>query len=358
MKPQLSTTLLICLTTIFTFQSCKKDKDNKVAQEVTPSEVIHDFAHKVAFATYSDLEVKANLLYLQVQSFNSTNSNADLASCKQLWKDTRAVWEKNEAFLFGPVATEDMDPGIDDWPVNKDDLDTLLASNQVFTSGFLDSTQTTLKGFHPMEYLLFGTNGNKTASEFTSREKEYLLALGDYIKRLSTKIRKSWDPSESGNYLVNFTSAGQAGSNYATKRAALEELVNSMIGICEEVSGGKIEEPLAAQNPNLEESQFSQNSIEDFTNNMRSVQNAYFGDYLEDGIGLNKWVNQSNISLDNKVQQRLTAAINSFSLITVPFGQAIITQQLQLHQVQEKINELKDVLEGELLPYIQAGITD
>ena len=52
----------------------------------------------------------------------------------------------------------------------------LLASNQAFTQGFLDSTQTTLKGFHPMEYLLFGANGAKIPSDFTPREKEYLIA--------------------------------------------------------------------------------------------------------------------------------------------------------------------------------------
>ena len=135
-------------------------------------------------------------------------------------------------------------------------------------------------------------------------------------------------------------------------------MINAMIGICEEVAEGKIQEPLLAQDPKLEESQFSHNSITDFTNNMRSVQNVYFGNYIENGRGLNEWVNASNISLDNKVQQKISAAINSFNLITLPFGQAILSQQTQLHSVQQSINELKDVLENELLPFVQQTITD
>lgn len=354
---------IICLSAFtlivgVTLSSCKKKKDEEVTPVTETSEVLNDFSHKVALATYSDLESKANSLHAKVLLFNSSSSSTDLEASKQLWKDARAAWEQSEAFLFGPVATEDLDPSIDSWPVNKGDLDSLLASSQAFTQGFLDSTQNTLKGFHPMEYLLFGANGNKVPADFTAREREYLIALADYIKRLTQNLKKSWDPNETGNYIAQVTSAGLSGSLYATKRAAFEEIINAMIGICDEVANGKIHEPLLAQDPSLEESPFSKNSIIDFTNNMRSVQNVYFCKYIEDGKGLNEWVNENNISLDNKVQLKITAAINSFNLITLPFGEAIISQQTQLNTVQQSINELKDVLEVELLPFVQATITE
>ncbi len=247
-KTQISITIvaLVLLTS-----SCRKNKESETSPSTETGEVLNDFAYKVAFATYIDLESKALSLHSKIMLFNSSNSASDLESCKQLWKDTRAAWEQNEAFLFGPVATEDIDPGIDDWPVNKADLDSLLSSNQAFTQGFLDSTQTTLKGFHPMEYLLFGTTGNKLATDFTQREKAYLVSLADYIKRLTIKVRKSWDPNETGNYLTHIVNAGKSGSLYGSKLAAFEEIINAMIGICEEVADGKIQEPLVAQNPSL-----------------------------------------------------------------------------------------------------------
>lgn len=337
--------------------SCKKKKEETIPS-VETSDVIADFAHKVAFATYLDLENKANELHSKILLFNSNNSSSDLEDSKRIWKETRAAWEQSEGFLFGPVATQNLDPGIDDWPINKADLDSILASNQVFSQGFLDSTQTTLKGFHPMEYLLFGVSGNKVSSEFTAREKEYLVALADYLKRLTTSIRIIWDPNLPGNYTDQLITAGEANSHYTSQRAVFEEIINAMIGICEEVAEAKIQEPLVMQDPSLEESPFSQNSMTDFTNNIRSVQNVYLGSYKEDGIGLNEWVNANNISLDNAIQQKITIAINSFSLITLPFGQAILTQQNQLNTLQQNILELKNVLENELLPFVQTTITD
>ncbi len=353
---KVSLVLIICLG--ITLSACKKKKEEEDIPATETTVVLSEFSHKVVLATYLDLEAKASAMHSKIILFNSSNSQSDLNASKQLWKDTRAAWEQSEAFLFGPVATQDLDPSIDSWPVNKADLDSLLSSAQSFTQGYLDSTQSTLKGFHPLEYILFGTNGNKLPAEFSAREREYMVALADYIKRLTLTLRKSWDPNESGNYLTQVITAGQTGSLYASKRAAFEEIINAMVGICEEVAGGKIQEPLAMQDPSLEESPFSQNSITDFTNNIRSVQNAYLGNYSEDGIGLNEWVNENNISLDNKIQLKLTAAINSFNLVTLPFGQAILSQQNQLNSVQQAINELKDVLEGELLPFVQASIVD
>ena len=139
---QLIAPALLVLALAISSSSCRKSKDAEAKAATETSEVLNDFSYKVVLATYLDLEAKANALHLKVIQFNSSNTSSDLEASKLLWKDTRAVWELNEAFLFGPVATENFDPEIDDWPVNKGDLDSLLISNQTFTQGFLDSTQT------------------------------------------------------------------------------------------------------------------------------------------------------------------------------------------------------------------------
>jgi hypothetical protein len=62
--------------------------------------------------------------------------------------------------------------------------------------------------------------------------------------------------------------------------------MDAMIDICNEVANGKIAEPYIQQNSSLEESPFASNSIIDFTNNIKSVQNMYLGKYTNDGKGL------------------------------------------------------------------------
>lgn len=343
---------------VILFGSCKKDPvkipDNTTDTETIQSEILNSFSVNVAEATYSTLSDKANLLYQAIQTFSATPTDINLTACKQLWKDTRKTWELSEGFLFGPAETQSIDPRIDTWPVNYVDLDSVLADTNTFTVSYINSLDDALRGFHPIEYLLFGTNGNKTTSQFTEREKQYLLALANHLKSLTTLLAQGWSSTIPENYAVEFTTAGQTTSLYPNKRAAFEELVNAMIGICDEVANGKIEEPFAAQNPLLEESPFSANSITDFTNNIKSVQNVYLGNYIADGKGLEDLVRLNNLSLDGTIKNKINTAIASLNTITLPFGEAIVSQQVQITNAQAAINSLKETLENDLFPFIQA----
>ncbi len=334
--------------------SCKKEETEETpATENLKVKILEDFSLNIAQATYNDLATRASQLRLQVETFTSNINEPNLTQCKQGWRDCRAAWEQSESFLFGPVASDNIDPRIDSWPVNYNDLDSILASSALFTAGYVDSLEDALKGFHPIEYLLFGTGGNKSAVQFTPRELDFLNALVVNLEALTAQVASRWNPSVSGNYTTNFNTAGQSGSSYTSRRAAYEEIVNAMIGICEEVADGKMGEPLALQDPSLEESPFSFNSNTDFTNNIRGVKNVYLGVYQADGKGIEDLVRENNLSLDGRVKQKIENAIAALNAITAPFGQAIITQPVQVQNAIDAIDELKNVLEIELLPYVQ-----
>jgi predicted lipoprotein len=337
---------------------CKKEPD---PQPETPSapgsdlkaDVLASFTANVAQPTYNDLGNKTLQLYIAVQNFDTATTDANLADCKQLWRDARHAWEQSEGFLFGPAATENIDPRIDTWPVDYVALDSVLGSSAVFSESYVNSLDDALRGFHPVEYLLFGTGGNKTASQFNAREKEYLIALASNLKNLTADLVHGWNTSVTGNYTSQVNNAGTGASVYATKRAAYEEIVIAMAGICDEVANGKIEEPFVAQDPSLEESPFSNNSLIDFTNNIKSVQNIYLGSYTSDGKGLEDLVRANNLSLDGTIKNKINAALAALNSITVPFGQAIISQPVQVTNAQNAINGLRDVLENELLTFVQ-----
>lgn len=337
---------------------CKKEPDPEPETPVTPgsdlkADILASFSTNIARATYDDLANKSSQLKTAVVTFSTAQTDANLTACKQLWKDTRSAWEQSEGFLFGPVATDNIDPRIDTWPVDYTALDSVLGSSAVFTETYINSLDDALRGFHPAEYLLFGNNGNKVAADFTTREKEYLIALTQNIETLTAQLSASWNPATTGNYSAEVNNAGNGSSIYATKRAAFEEMVNAMAGICDEVANGKIEEPFTAQDPALEESPFAFNSITDFTNNIRSVQNVYLGKYSNDGKGLEDLVRANNLSLDGTIKGKINSAISALNNITVPFGQAIISQPVQVTNAQNAINDLKDVLENDLMTFIQ-----
>jgi putative iron-regulated protein len=347
-----------CLT-LFTFAAtaialtnCSDNNDNvPVINPTANSAILADFSAQVAVPIYTSLAVKASSLFGDVQALNTSLSQADLEKAQADWKAARELYEQSEAHLFGPVATDEVDPRIDTWPVNFTDLDQQLASGNAFTEDYIRGLDDALKGFHPIEYLLFGKNGQKSASDFTQRELQYLVALASNLRDLTADCAARW--TVDGNYSAEVATAGNGSTVYSTQLAAFEEIVKAMADICDEVGNGKLKEPYDAKDPALEESPFSGNSITDFTNNIRGVRNVYMGKFTTDGHGLDELVKTHNLSLDAEVNQKIDAAITALGKITVPFGTAITTQAVQIENAMTAINDLQATLEDKLLPFVQ-----
>jgi putative iron-regulated protein len=352
---QLSFVLLASGAILFT--ACKKDKDEATADtSSTPGIVLNDFTKNIAEANLTDLASKASLLNDAISAFVASPSSAGLQSVQQNWYATRTIWEQSEAFLFGPVATMELDPAIDSWPVNFVDIDSVINNNgNVFTESFIDSLNPTLKGFHPIEYLAFGQNGNRDYTTLTARQKEYMLALGSHLKRITAQMIFEWK-ADGGNYSGHVKGAGQSGSQFATQQEAVLEIANGIIGIIDEVGSGKIEEPFATKDATLEESPFAKNSWTDFKNNLTGAKNVYMGKYLLEGKGMKDLVQQYNKSLDLQIQQKLDAAIQNLGSYTTPFGESIINQPAAVLATQTQLADLKDLLENELIPLIQHNV--
>ena len=345
---------LLAGAVLLSLSNCSDNDNASPVNEELNTQVLLDFSSNLPQAVYSDLSAKTSTLYDQVVALGTDGAtDAELAATRTTWKQAREAWEQSEAFLFGPVSTNDIDPRIDTWPVNFNDLNAQLASKADFTADYVNSLDDALKGFHPIEYLIFGEDGDKKAAELSARDMEYLTALALNLKTLTADANDSWKPSVSGNYHTIFTTAGKGSATYPTQLAAYQELVNAMAGICDEVANGKLDEPFTAQDPSLEESPFAQNSIIDFTNNIKGVQDVYLGKYSADGKGLEDIVRQYNLQLDSDIKLKMGNAISALGKITDPFGKAITTQAMQIETAMSSINDLKDILETELLPFVQ-----
>lgn len=353
--------LAVASAIFVSFNACKKSKKTEeeeltpVAQSTLKKDVLNEVANNVIYATYADMAAKANILYSNCVNFAASSSASDLAAAKQSWRDVRSAWEQSEGFLFGPVSVDNIDPRIDTWPIDFQRLDSVLATSVPFNATYVDGLEESLKGFHPIEYLLFGQNGNKTESQFSAREKDFLIALADNVKTLCDNAKSAWNPATANNYTSVYANAG-SGTIYPTVRSAYEETIDAMAGICSEVANGKIAEPFNAVDASLEESPFAQNSLADFTNNIRSVQNVYLGKYIADGKGLEDLIKANNIAMDGAIKTKIASAITSLSNITVPFGTAIQTSGGQRTQVQNAINainDLKNYLQNDVKAYLQ-----
>ena len=136
-----------------------------------------------------------------------------------------------------------------------------------------------------------------------------------------------WNPDEN-NFAENFIKAGQEGSLYRSRKAALQEVGEGMVIIVDEVANGKIEVPLNGNNgsakPEAEESRFSNNSKLDFANNIRSIRNLYKGSL--DGSAtssLSAVVSKNDAALDAEIETKIEASISAIEAIPGTFTTAI-----------------------------------
>ncbi len=131
-------------------------------------EIITHFADDVVVPTYQQMATRLGDLDTAVQAFAADRTAAKFTAAQEAWLAARTPWEQSEAFLFGPVESYGYDAAIDSWPVNRSDLDAVLASNDAFTPAYVHNLQETQKGFHTLEYLLFGREPHEEGSR-TSR---------------------------------------------------------------------------------------------------------------------------------------------------------------------------------------------
>ena len=343
---------------------CSKDHtptkdDNTNTQATLEQNVLTDFAAVLANPNYQDIQAKALIMNNAIIAFNASSTDANLLAVRNAWKDTRGAWESCEGFLFGPVEDFSYDPTMDDWPVNKADLDALIASNNPLQVSDIDALETTLKGFHAIEYIVFGVGSTQKAANITARDKLYLGSLGQSLYNTTTQLRNSWDPSKDGNFTTQVITAGKGSARYKTRQDVFKALVGSMADICNEVANEKMQTPLTKKDSTQDESQFSHNSVTDFKNNITGVLNAYKCQYGgKSGHSLSELVASKNASLDSKIQAQINTAIASFGGITTTYEKAIYTQTNQIKTVQAAINTLKATIEGDLDTFIEVNIKD
>lgn len=319
----------------------------------TDAAVIADFADRVVVPTYALLHTRAQALHDAAAALRATPTAATLATAQDAWAAMRRPWEQSEAFLFGPVSAHGYDPAMDAWPVNRNDLDAVIASGDALTPTYIHNLPETQKGFHTVEYLLFGAARDRAVGELSARELEYLTGLTAELVDVTGLLETSWTAGTPSFRDVFATAGADGNATYPSLTAAAQEILVGMSAICDEVANGKIADPYDAHDPDLVESQFSFNSLADFADNLRGVENAYTGAMPlagSEGRGLADVVGALDPALDARLRAQLADAIVAIEAIPAPFRDAITTPSAYpaIEAAQDAIRTVQATIDGEL----------
>ena len=173
------------------FASCSDDDDPVTEGNVVPatelSAVANTYVNDIVNPTYKDLRNNAKVLkdacdkaYANAKAGNL--SDADITAACEAFKNARRQWERSEAFLYGAASNNEIDPHIDSWPLDHDQMVEAL-KNQDILAGIQGSNPAqfiytehklfeSVIGFHGLEFVLFRNGAARTAAMLNNNETE------------------------------------------------------------------------------------------------------------------------------------------------------------------------------------------
>ena len=201
-------------------------------------------------------------------------------------------------------------------------------------------------------------------SAYAKQWGNYMRTVATLLKTDSDNLYAYWNDSYEGgeSYAKRFLS--HEGAGFKSSKDCVEQIIDGCIDIANEVSDTKIGSPveLFATDPVNAvlqvESWFSWHSRVDFTNNITSVKNAYYGslDNIINANSISKVINGKNAELDAKVIAAIKDAQDAIMAIPQPFRNNLASKEAQTAIV--KCADLRDVLDKELKTFIDDNLAD
>lgn len=322
--------------------------------------------------TYKTLKDYNDALYAAVSALCENPTNKNFEKAAEAWLVSREPWEKSEAFLFGPVDALGLDPNMDSWPLDQSGIEQILASGDWSALEWSDESKAEaaqgVRGFHTLEYLLFKDGKARTVSDedYVKAPKSwcnYMKAVAKLLKKDATDLYESCATSYKGGEAYIKIFKNHSNSTYPTALACIEEILDGCIDIADEVGNAKIGDPykLYTSGKTTEalyavESWYSWHSKDDYTNNIYSIRNAYFGS-LDGTIAKNSisnLVKGQDAALDEEVKGAINAAVTAIQVIPTPFRNHINSSESEkAMEACAKLNQTIKKLKTNIRTYIK-----
>ena len=275
------------------------------------------------------------------------------------------------------MADYGLDPNMDSWPLDQEAIVNTLMSqqwNEMEWTGDYDedddaiAAAQNIRGFHTLEFLAFRDGKARTLNDAATDDDpantvyseananawaQYMRNTAQLLVDDVTLLVDTWN----NGYAAAFKNHNSG--DFTSGLSCIEQIIDGCVDIAGEVGEAKIGEPydLYVSGKTTEalyavESWYSWHSRDDYTNNILSIRNAYFGsrDGSINANSLSKLVAKYNPELDVRVKACINAAANAIQAIPQPFRNNI--NSAEAAEAMDACAELSDVLENELKPFL------
>lgn len=189
--------------------------------------VAKNYVQEVVYPTYQALASNARTLYSAAQTLYKsaeagTMTQDQINAACEAFKKTRQEWERSEAFLFGSATDNELDPHIDSWPLDRDELERAL-TNENLIAGFKSENPAkfvsehntefqSVLGFHGMEFVLFRNGAHRTVEALKANDTDegvtsvkgidelaFLQAVAADVRNITALLEFTWMGSAASN---------------------------------------------------------------------------------------------------------------------------------------------------------------
>ena len=147
-----------------------KPAAKELSEEVL-SPIAANYVDVVVIPTYKALYERNKALLASIEALAENPTDEGFKAACEAWLEARQPWEESEAFLFGPVDAEGLDPNMDSWPLDQNAIVQLLESgnwdemnwDEEDDDAAIEEAQS-VRGFHTLEFLLFKDGNPRKAN--------------------------------------------------------------------------------------------------------------------------------------------------------------------------------------------------
>ena len=305
--------------------------------------VAKNYVQEVVYPTYQALASNARTLYSAAQTLyksaeaGTMTQNEINAAC-ETFKNTRREWERSEAFLFGSATDNELDPHIDSWPLDRDELERAL-TNENLIAGFKSENPAkfvsehntefqSVLGFHGMEFVLFRNGAHRTVEALKANDTDegvtsvkgidelaFLQAVAADVRNITALLEFTWMGSAAsnetkailsgeGSYVFSklrynglasngtmcfgqFLLSPSSNTGYQSWQGTMNQIfVGGCSNICAEVADQKLGQAYRVatgqgsttdDSKDYIESPYSHRSFIDYQDNIYSIKNSLYG---------------------------------------------------------------------------------
>lgn len=305
--------------------------------------VAKNYVQAVVYPTYQALASNARTLYSAAQTLYKsaeagTMTQDQINAACEAFKKTRQEWERSEAFLFGSATDNELDPHIDSWPLDRNELKNAL-KNETLIAGFKSENPAkfvsehntefqSVLGFHGMEFVLFRNGAHRTVEALKTNDTDkgvtsvrgidelaFLQAVAADVRNITALLEFTWMGSAAsnetkailsgeGSYVFSklrynglasngtmcfgqFLLSPSSNTGYQSWQGTMNQIfVGGCSNICAEVADQKLGQAYRCatgqDNPTEDskdyiESPYSHRSFIDYQDNIYSIKNSLYG---------------------------------------------------------------------------------